>query len=159
MEFIQIAYCCITPFLLIVAYLHYNEKIKQLGANLLATANVLLPFYSVFIFRQMLGLYHLAKQAADLFQTTQPTAPEGLQWFLARQVAVILLPLLFLWKKLQASIILTVILLLLLFWDHPVTIWNTYDLGFKIASYFFLFCSGYALLWLLNLLPYQSSPE
>ncbi len=159
MEFIQIAYCCITPFLLIVAYLHYDEKVKQLGANFLVAANVLLTFYSVFLFRQMLGLYHIAKQAAEMFGVTQPAAPAELQWFFARQVAVIILPFLFLWRKLQANILLTALALVLLFWDHPVAIWNTYDLVFKIASYFFLFCSGYALLWLLNLLPYQSSPE
>ena len=89
MEFIQIAYCCITPFLLIVAYLHYDEKVKQLGANFLVAANVLLTFYSVFLFRQMLGLYHIAKQAAEMFGVTQPAAPAELQWFFARQVAVI----------------------------------------------------------------------
>ena len=159
MEFIQIAYCILAPFLLIVAYLHYNEKIKHLGANLLATVNVLLPFYSVFIFRQLLGLYHLTKQAADLLGADKPGVPADLQWFFARQVAVIVLPFLFLLKKLQTNILLTGLLLILLFWDHPVAVWNTYDLVFKIGSYFFLFCSGYALLWLTNLLPYQSSPE
>lgn len=159
MEFIQIAYCCIAPFLLIVAKLHYNERSKQLGANLLATANVLLIFYGVFLMRQMVGLYQLVKQTATMFKVEQPSAPDSLRWFFVRQAALILLPVFFLWRNLRTNIFITIAILTLLFWDHPMIVWNTYDLGFKIANYLFLFCSGYALLWLLNSLPHQSSPS
>lgn len=38
----------------------------------------------------------------------------------------------------------------------PINTWNSFDLSYKILGYFCVLCSAYALLWLLNKLPYQS---
>ncbi len=159
MQFIQIAYCCIAPFLLIIAKLHYEKKSKRFGDNLLATANCLLIFYSIALTQHLLGLYHVATQAAAIFGESGPSAPESLHGYLAREIALILLPFLFLIKKLRVNILLTIVVLVLMYWNNPPEVWNRYDIEIKILSYFSLFCSGYAMLWLLNMLPHQTSPE
>lgn len=150
MEFIKIAYCITMPFLLLCS-LASTSTVKRYSINLLAVSNILLIGHSVFFVRQLIGGYQLARKLSidyHLFYTTGS--------LLVRIILVIVLPFLFLHSRLRTNRGLSIFLAGLLYSVFPFSSWNTYGLLFKIPGYLCLLCSAYALLWLLNKLPYQS---
>jgi hypothetical protein len=156
MELIPIAYCCVIPLLLIVLFLPFRFSFKKYILNLLATANVLMIPYAVFLVRQLLGIVQLAKKMAGSFHLEKQPVYGSVNGFFIRDLLIILLAVCFLFKKLRSNLVFTLCLLVLVCWNHPVGFWNTYNLLFKIPAYLCLFCAAYALLWLWNKLPYQS---
>lgn len=150
MEFIQVAYCCSVPFLVLL-YCIQGKNGRLLAVNLLAVAVFLLIGHSFFLLRQLVALYQLAKQWQ--LPRLRMLAVPGMGAF--RLLLEILLPFLSFSPKIRKGIGLPVVLLVLLLLNHPLYTWNTYDLFTKIPLYLSLFCSAYALFWLLNLLPYQ----
>jgi len=150
MAFIQIAYCISVPVLLLLSWF---SKSRHFFMNVLAVSNLLLIGYGVFLIRQLTGWYQLAKQLhidharLDAYLSTIDKV---------RLSLIVLLPLLGFIRIVQKSRAYSIVLLSLVYWNNPVHYWNTYDLFDKIAVYFCLLCSGYALLWLLKKLPYQS---
>jgi hypothetical protein len=149
MAFIQIAYCISVPFFLLLSWF---SKSRHFFMNLLAVSNLLLMGYAFFLVKQLAGWYRLARQLPidhaklDAYVSTTDKV---------RLSLIVLLPFLGFIKTVQKNRIYSIALLSLVYWNNPVSYWNTYDLFNKIAVYFCLLCSGYALLWLLNKLPYQ----
>lgn len=152
MEFIKIAYCVTIPFLLFFASLGKSES-KKFSINLLAVSNVLLIGHSVFLVRQLIGAYQLAKSLSIDYRYHFDES-NGL---LIRILMVIFCPLLSLNKYFRENQLFSLVLLALLYSLFPFSSWNTYGLLFRIPAYLCLLCAGYALFWLLNKLPYQSS--
>ena len=151
MEFIKIAYCVSIPVLLLFARLGRPE-LKKYCINLLAVSNVLLIGHSVFLVRQLIGAYQLAKSFSMDYKHIFNES-EGL---MTRLLLVIFLPLLSLGKYFRKNQIFSLIVWALLYSTFPVSSWNLYDLLFKIPAYLCLLCACYALFWLLHKLPYQS---
>ncbi|MDB5210333.1 MAG: hypothetical protein JWQ30_1160 [Sediminibacterium sp.] len=151
MEFIQVAYCVTVPFLFLLTWIGAQSS-RHFFVNTIAVSNILLIGYSIFLFQQLLGYYHLAKA----LHIDYMKLAHGMGSIIIRSTLIIVLPFLSLIRVVQKSRLFCLILLALLYWNSPVFTWNTYDLFAKIAGYFCLLCSGYALLWLLNKLPYQS---
>jgi len=151
MQFIQVAYCTTVP-LLLLWLLAGSQKIKKILWNILAVSNLLLIGYSIFLVRQLAALYQLSRQ----FQLQKNETGFTPDIATTSLLLVIILPFLFLYRPLRKNRLLTVLLLVLLYRNNPVYSWNDYDLFTKIPVYLSVFCSGYALLWLQNQLPYQS---
>ncbi|MEO7531353.1 MAG: hypothetical protein ABIS69_08080 [Sediminibacterium sp.] len=150
MDFIQIAYCVTIPFLFILTWVGRQGN-QYFFRNLIAVSNFLLIGYAIFLVRQMLGLYHLSKVLhIDYMKMT-----DGIGMTMVRLLLIVFLPLFSLLPFTQKSRFFCLLILGLLYWNNPVFTWNTYDLFTKIPAYFSLLCSAYALLWLLNKLPYQ----
>ena len=122
--------------------------------NLLVVSNLLLVGYSILLIRQLYGLYQFAKQLGFNAGSMRGSVD---MIEVARLVLVIILPFFSLAGWFQKNRIFSMVILLLLYWSNPVFTWNTFDLFSKIPAYFCLLCSGYALLWLLKKLPYQST--
>lgn len=154
MQFIQVAYCTTVPFLLMALWVTRKSD-KKIFLNILAVSNLLLIGYSLFLVRQLVGLYQLSQQ----FQVNDTAGKFTMDLPAVRLLLVIILPIFFLYKPLRHSWLLTVLILVLLYWNNPVYSWNDYALFTKIAVYLSLFSSGYALLWLLKQLPHQSRKE
>jgi hypothetical protein len=151
MEFIKIAYCVTIPVLLFFSLIG-TRTIKNYSKNLLAVTNILLIGYSFFLAKQLIGTYQLMRTFHINYEKFF-TDGNGL---ILRLIAIVMLPLLFLLKFFRRNLLLPACLVVLIYSIFPYSSWNTYDLLFKIAAYFCLLCSAYALLWLLNKLPYQS---
>ena len=149
MEFIQIAYCVTVPVLLLLSW--FGSR-KDFFMNVLAVSNMLLIGYSYFLIRQLIGFYQLSKQ----FNIEHKKADELLDLSMVRLLLVIVLPFLSLVPRINKRHLFSIVLVSLLYWNSPLFSWNGYDLFTKIPMYFCLLCSGYALLWLLKKLPYQS---
>lgn len=154
MQFIQVAYCTTVPLLLITQWVT-PKPYSNLLRNILAVSNFLLIGYSLFLIRQLVGLYQLSQQ----FQVNDTAGRFTMDLPAVRLMFVIILPVLFLYKPLRHSRPLTWVILILLYWNNPLYSWNDYDLFTKIPVYLSLFSSGYALLWLLKQLPHQSRKE
>ena len=150
MSFIQIAYCITVPiFLLFSLFSAYRHFLM----NVLVVSNLLLVGYSMFVTRQLYALYQLAKQLGfDHFKMESVYGVDAL-----RLLLIIVLPFFSLIDGFQKSRLYSMLLVSLLYWNNRVFTWNTFDLFSKIPAYFCLLCSGYALLWLLKKLPYQST--
>jgi len=153
MEFIKIAYCVTTPFLLCYALLYNGEK--KLAINLLAVTNLLLIGNTIFLLRQLWGFYQLSKS----FRSTSVTAFQPDVVAMVHLLLVVVLPVFFLNGKLRKNPWFSLLVLGMLYTFYPFNTWNTFDLGTKILVYFCLLCIAYALLWLCNQLPYQSPPR
>jgi hypothetical protein len=151
MEFIKIAYCVTVPLLLIFTLVNHTS-FQKCSNNLIAISNILLIGNSIFFAKQLIGGIRLM-QSLHIDYTHIFSEQHGL---MIRAVLVILLPLLSLHRFFRKNRIFTIVLLVLLYSVFPFSSWNTYDLVIKIAMYLCMLCSGYALLWLLNKLPYQS---
>ncbi len=149
-EFIQIAYSCSVPVLLCLMLFHKRKG--RMYHNLLAVSSLLLIGYSFFLIRQLIGLYQLR----FYFPVDHRYVIPGMDVPLIRLSAVIVIPFFALAKKVRESIVINCLLVALLYWNTPFQNWNLYDLWIKIPAYFSLFCSAYALLWLLDGLPHSS---
>lgn len=163
MDFIDTAYSFFTPFLLIGCLLLKNNY-KKYAVNVMAVVNISLIFYSVFIARQLYSLYFFTKD----FNLANRSFQVNMGWFELRLGLLMLLPFIFLFKKLSAGFFLTAIILVLLWWNkvQELFINRTFSVNpfytqvdwlFKILNYICLLVAGYALLWLLKRLPHQQA--
>lgn len=150
MEFIQIAYCCTLPFLLLMVT--WKNRYRFFGRNLIAVSLFLLIGHSVFLLRQLAALYQLSKEWQLQGTAVNPVADSTL----IRLLLVIVLPFLSLLPGFRKSVVLAVIMLVLLYLNHPLHTWNPFDLFNKIPVYLSLVSATYGLFWLRNWLPYQT---
>lgn len=150
MEMIQVMYCCAIPFL-IGFRLFGKQAVSKVSLNLIAVFNLLIIGYSLFLVRQLLGLYQMGKY----FGATGSGEEWRLNLPMIRLLLVVLLPVLSMLRIIRKNLVFSCVLLLLLYWNNPVSYWNDYALFFKIAGYGCAICAAYALLWLLKELPYQ----
>jgi hypothetical protein len=163
MEFIDIAYSYLTP-LLLLGILVLKKSTRKYIFNTIAFVNIALIFYSIFIARQLYALYYISKSLP--FSNNRYHFNIG--WLQLRLGLLMLLPVVFLFRKLSANLLITCSILVLLWWDKiqflyksgDTSVYGFYsgiDLLFKILNYTCLLIAGYALLWLFNRLPYQQA--
>lgn len=152
MVFIDIAYAVTVPFLLLITWLG-ALRWKRYALSLLAVSNLLLILHSIFLIRQIAGVVLLAKKVTAQLEFPSYTIPYELNGYTAGLCLTILLPMVFFFRAWRTSQWITLCMLLLVYWNNPVTLWHTYDLFFNILNYLCLLCAGYALLWLRNALP------
>ena len=154
LEFIKIAYCVSIPLLLLFSFIPFSGWNKY-ALNLISLSNILLIGYSFYLGWQLLALYQFAKQ----FGIEYKSMSRSEMGMMIKLSLIFLLPFLSLHAGIRRNRIFTLALLVLLFWVFPPFSWNVFAIGYKIPAYFCLMCSAYALLWLLNRLPYQSHPK
>ncbi|MFC4230869.1 hypothetical protein ACFOW1_03130 [Parasediminibacterium paludis] len=169
MPFVDVAYGYLA-FLFLLAMLLERKHAFSHGKNLLATLNVTLLF---FVLYKCLDYYQLYKMA-QIFGVS--ITFDGLlklmstnKWEAFKNMAVLLLPFLFLFKKLSANVVLTFAALTLVKWDVIERLYNKiaypnitksyyqpeYSV-FHVLNYGCLFIAIYALLFLLKRLPHQA---
>ena len=124
MAFIDIAYVVTVPFLLLIL-LFSTPLWKRYTQALLATFNLLLILHAVFLARQVFGVVQLAKRMAMQLGLQSGRIPYELNVFTVRLSLIILLPFFFLVKKFRSSQLLSLLMLVLLYWNHPVFLWHS----------------------------------
>jgi hypothetical protein len=163
MEFLEVGYAYLVPILLIVWC--FAKGVNRIYIIcLIAVFNVSLLFFVVQLCREYYGLYKLAK--AFGFNVT----PKGLMLLFStnipiflKNVAVTLLPLLFLFRRLNSNLFLSITMLVLLWWDYfyglfthkevPLIGNNYSSVIFLVLNSFSLYVGLYGLLWLWKKLP------
>ncbi len=169
MPFVDVAYGYLALVFLIAILLETKNAFSY-GKNLLATLNVTLVFfvvykcldyYQIYKMAQMFGISITFNGLLKLMSTNK--------WEAIKNIAVLLLPFLFLFKKLSANVLLTIVAIILVKWDlierlyekiaYPNITKSYYQSGytvFHILNYGCLFIAIYALLFLLKRLPHQA---
>ena len=168
MPFVDIAYGYLA-LIFLLAILLERKRNNTYTKSLLAALNVSLIFYVLY---KCLDYYQLYKMA-QIFGVS--ITLDGLlrlmstnKWEAFKNIAVLLLPFLFLFKKLSANVMLTLGILILIKWDFIDHIYQkiaypnisrsiySYEYSvFQILNYGCLFIAIYALLFLLKRLPHQ----
>lgn len=151
MEFIHVAYSVTVPIYLLLLWLG-KERLRRYSRNAIAVANLLLIGHAIFLTRQMIGFYYLAKEFGQL----PPAVDRPLDPASIRLLLLMVLPFFALIGWVRRNVFFCLIMLFLLYHNQPLHTWNTFDLSLKIPFYLSLFCFVYALLWLLKKLPFQS---
>ncbi len=151
MSFIQIGYSITVPFILWLSFFG-NKGMRLFSINLISISNILLIGYSIFLIRQLVGLYQLSRQL-NIHEISIAKHLESSSFGL---FLLILLPFFSLITFLQKSKCFSLLLLFLLYWNVPFFVWNKFGILFHLLTYFCLFISAYSLLWLFNKLPNQS---
>lgn len=177
-DFINDAYRFSVPITLVIYFFVKKENKKWL-LNVIATSNFLLVVYCFYCYASLLYLieslfqnfsdqskyegYTFWYSKADLF------SPYG--WLFYANSLALILPFLFLFKKLRVNLWLVVIetillwleeiglLITKLFRDYLPSSWSVYyteaSNPFRVLNYICMFIAAYALLWLLKKLPSQ----
>lgn len=158
MEFVEVGYAYLVP-LILLSSLIIGEHYRGYLQNILSAVNVSMLFFVVFACREYFGLYQLAKAFGFnlsakglllLFSTNIP--------FVLKCTTTLLLPLLFLNKKLSYSPILSIVLVVLLWWDVLFAFFNHQTINligsnylplkFRLLKYISLLIGVYGFLWL-----------
>lgn len=147
LAFIQIAYVCTLP--LLIGLLFIDSKRANVYHRLIAVSNLLLIGYSVFLIRQLIGLYQLS----SLFPLVHSKGLENMDFSMIRLFAVMVVPIFTVIRKVRENLFFPIFMVVLLFWNSPLPTWNIYLLWIKIPAYISLFSTAYALLWLFHKMP------
>jgi hypothetical protein len=166
MEFFNTAFVCLAPLLILLSLvLKYNYKVYSL--NMLAVVNVLTILCSINITQQLYSLYQLATlMGFELY----PNNKFVVGWFEVRMLLVLLIPFLFLIKKLSAERWLSVVMLFLMLFDvlkswikpskegfnFTIISFSTEHLLLQTIHYSSWLIAVYALFWLMKKLPFKS---
>ncbi len=158
MEFTDVGYSYLAPVLLLVLLFIKNEY-KAYCKSILMATNVCLLFFVVSACREYYGLYMMAKNFGfnvsfeGLLKLASTNIP-----FAVKNLLVIILPLLFFSKELSGSIILTIVMIVLFWWDvasaalthQPIHFpgYNYSSIFFLILRFFCLLTAIFSFMWL-----------
>jgi hypothetical protein len=166
-SFIDTAYS-ITILLVLIAFFISKGQWKKYCSNMVATANTLLIFYSIYLIKSLAELIRFVLS----FNIKPPKnlPPVQIGWFEIRFLLLMLVPYFFISKKLAKSRIIALLMLILLQWGLLQDIYKIfftkettlsflfympYNVELKTLHFISLFIGTYALLWLLKRLPSQ----
>ncbi len=160
MEFTDIGYAYLAPFLFLILLLTKKEY-KIYCKSILMAANVCLLFFVVSACREYYGLYQIAKNFGfnvsfgGILKLASTNIP-----FAVKNILVLLLPFCFLSKRLSGNIFLTLIMIGLLWWDVASAAFtrqaiqlpgsNYYSIAFLTLRFLCLLVGMYSFLWLVK---------
>jgi hypothetical protein len=166
-SFIDTAFS-LTIIMLLIASFFVKDQWKHYCSNLIATANTLLIFYSIYLIDFLVSLIKFALSLN--IKSSKNLPPLEIGWFEIRYLLLVILPFFFISKKIAKSRLAASIMLILLQWSflqQCYTMFFTkettlsslfympYNVEFKALHFISLFIGTYALLWLLKRLPSQ----
>lgn len=154
MAFIEMAFAITAPFLILFSWWR-QFRYRTYAKALLSASCLIMIIYAVYLLQQLVRMAQLAqewiKQAGIKMTELPPFEPDA---FFYRLMGMIILPWLFLIRKCRNTPWLAMILLGMIY-SGGTGSWNDFDLLFKVLNYLCLLCAVYALLWLLQELPFQ----
>ncbi len=145
----------IVQFLLIVIIGITPPFKRQLLYNLMATLNMMLWFYGLYLIRILIGLVQflrpiIQKVEMDQYDSTSYTEP------ILRMAGMVFLPFFFLIPSLRKSILFTILISMYTFWNFSPSYLNSFEILLKIFFCVSVFAATYAVLWLFQKHPSQT---
>jgi hypothetical protein len=147
LSFIQVAFICIIPVLIGLRFT--DTKRVRVYQQLIVVSNLLLIGYSIFLIRQLIGLYQLS----SLLPLEHRSGLENIDLSMIRLCVIIVLPFFTILQKVRENLVFSVFMVVMLYWQSPLQNWNLDMLWIKIPAYISLFSTAYALLWLFHKMP------
>ncbi len=168
MPFVDTAYGYLALICLLAIALEKNRE-KLYSKSLLATINVSLIFYVIYQCYDYYQLYRMAEMfGVSISFKGMLKLMSTNKWEAFKNIAVLIIPFIFLFKRLSANIVLTIAMLVLIKWPilekwyqkiaYPNITYSTYKADFttfQVLNYGCLLIAIYALLFLLKRLPHQ----
>ncbi len=145
----------IVQFLLIVIIGITPPIKRQLLYNLMATLNMILWFYGLYLIRILIGLIQFLRpiiQKVDMNHYDSTTYIEPI----LRMGGMVFLPFFFLIPSLRKSIVFTILISVYTFWNFSSSYLNSFEILLKIFFCVSVFAATYAVLWLFQKLPSQT---
>jgi hypothetical protein len=140
--------------ILIVVIILFGFFKNQWFYNVLATLNLMLFFYGLYLVRILIGLVQFFKPiisngTLSNYSNTFYVEP------ILRIAGMVFLPLLFLIPSIRKNILFTIVICFYTIWNFTPNYWNVIELILKLFFCISVFASTYAVLWFFRKLPSQ----
>jgi hypothetical protein len=122
--------------------------------NLLATLNLMLFFYGLYLVRILIGLVQFFRPIIREVNLTNYSATTYLEPVL-RLSGMVFLPFFFLIPRMRNNIFFTVFTSIYTIWNFSPGYWNAFEIVLKLFFCLSVFSATYALLWFFEKLPSQ----
>lgn len=154
MDFFPIIYFIFQFLLIIIIGIRPPFK-NQLPYNLMATLNMMLWFYGLYLIRILIGLVQFLRPIIQKVEMKQYDSNAYLEPIL-RMGGMVFLPFFFLIPSLRKNIFFTILMSVYTFWNFSPSYLNSFEILLKIFFCVSVFAATYAVLWLFEKLPSQS---
>ena len=144
MEFIAIAYVCSLPLLLPFLVKGSPQWVNRI----LMSMNVWLPLYSWYIGKIWWQLISFAIQFSKSSQGSTIPWYKWIDSFLVQQLIILIVPFVFWFGRYRGNLLLSILMGVVLFWQHPITQWNLYRWEQGVCVWLSLLCISFSVLWL-----------
>ncbi len=154
MDFFPVIYI-ILQFLLLV-FIGITLPFKRLMLyNILATLNLMLWFYGLYLSRVLIGLVQFLRPIIQKVEIDQYASTSYLEPIL-RIGGMVFLPFFFLIPSLRKNILFTILLSVYTFWNFTPSYLSLFEISLKIFFCVSIFAATYAVLWFFEKLPSQT---
>ena len=154
MDFFPVIYIILQFLLLAVIGLTPPFK-RQLLFNLLATINMMLWFYGLYLIRVLIGLVQFLRPIIRNVEIDQYASSSYIEPII-RMGGMVFLPFFFLIPRYRKNILFTLFLSSYTFWNFTPSYWSAFDITLKIFFCISIFAATYAVLWSFQKLPSQT---
>lgn len=145
----------IVQFLLIVIIVITPPFNRQLPYNLMATLNLMLFFYGLYLIRILIGLVQFFRSIIQNMEIGQNTASSYLEPMLSI-AGMVFLPFFFLFSSVRKNMLFTIFISVYTFWNFSPIYLSVFEMALKLFFCLSVFAATYAVLWLFEKLPSQT---
>ncbi len=146
MELIAIAYVC--SFLLLLPFLIKGSP--QWVYRILMSMNVWLPLYSWYIGKIWWQLIRLAMQFKNIYDDAIIPWYKWIDSFFLQQIIILIVPFLFWFKRFRGNLLLSLLMAVVIYWQHPISNWYVYGWEQGLCIWLSLLCISFSVQWLTN---------
>jgi hypothetical protein len=143
----------IIQVLIVVIILFGSFKNKWLY-NLVATLNLMLFFYGLYLVRILIGLVQFFRPIISNVELSNYSNTAYLEPIL-RIAGMVFLPFFFLIPSIRKNILFTILICFYAIWNFTPSNWNVFEIILKLFFCISVFASTYAVLWFFEKLPSQ----
>ncbi len=156
MDFFPILYILI-QLLLLAAMVFTSRTQKNLIFNLLATLNLMLCFYGLYLLRVFIGLVQFFRPIIRNIEVSNYASTSSYLEPIMRIGGMVFLPLLFLIPWCRKSILCTIFFCIYIIWNVTPNYGDQFEIVIKIFFCISLFAATYGVLWFFKKLPSQTA--
>ena len=138
----------------IVAINLFGSFKNQCLYNVLATLNLMLFFYGMYLVRILIGLVQFFRPIISTGELSNYSNTFYVEPLL-RIAGMVFLPSLFLIPSIRKNSLFTIVICFYTIWNFTPSYWNVLELMLKLFFCISMFASTYAVLWFFGKLPSQ----
>lgn len=140
--------------ILIIAIIGLNSIKNGWLYNLLATFNLMLFFYGLYLVRILIGLVQFFRPIIRDVNLTNYSNTSYLEPVL-RISGMVFLPFFFLIPRIRKNIFFTIFICIYTIWNFSPNNWDAFEIVLKLFFCLSVFAATYAVLWFFEKLPSQ----
>lgn len=154
MDFFPIIYFIFQFLLLVIIGITPIFK-RQILYNLMATLNIMLWFYGLYLVRVLIGLIQFFRPIIRNIEFQHYDSSSYIEPII-RMGGMVFLPFFFLIPRYRKNILFTTLICIYTFWNFTPSYLSVFEISLKIFFCGSVFAATYAVLWLFEKLPSQT---